>query len=107
MLNVLTPIWTKTPETARRVRHRIRAVMRWAMAHGHIDDNPADEAIDGALPAMPKIKAHLRALPYAEVGDALRVVASSRASGSAKACFRFLVLTAARSGQARGATWAK
>ena len=63
VLAVLTPIWTKTPETARRVRQRIRAVMRWAMAHGHIDGNPAGEVIDGALPAMPKIKAHLRALP--------------------------------------------
>ena len=30
VLNVLTPIWTKTPETARRVPQRIRAVMRWA-----------------------------------------------------------------------------
>ena len=107
VLNVLTPIWTKTPETARRVRQRIRAVMRWAMAHGHIDDNPAGEVIDGALPAMPKIRAHLRALPYDQVADALRLVAASRASTAAKACFRFLVLTAARSGQARGATWAE
>ena len=107
VLAVLTPIWTKTPETARRVRQRIRAVMRWAMAHGHIDDNPAGEVIDGALPAMPKIKAHLRALPYCEVLDALRLVAASRASIAARACFRFLVLTAARSGQARGATWAE
>ena len=107
VLNVLTPIWTKTPETARRVRQRIRAVMRWATAHGHIDDNPAGEVIDGALPAMPKIKAHLRALPYGEVPDALLLVAASRASTAAKACFRFLVLTAARSGQARGATWAE
>ena len=107
MLDVLTPIWTKTPETARRVRQRIRSVMRWAMAHGHTDDNPAGEAINGALPAMPKIRAHLRALPYSEVPCALGLVAASRASIAARACFRFLVLTAARSGQARGATWAE
>lgn len=107
VLNVLTPIWTKTPETARRVRQRIRAVMHWAMAHGLIDDNRAGEVIAGALPAMPKVRAHLPALPYDEVAGALRLVAASRASTAVQACFRFLVLTAARCGQARGATWAE
>ena len=33
-LDVLTPIWTKTPETARRVRHRIRVTFKWAMSYG-------------------------------------------------------------------------
>ena len=104
-LQVLTPIWTTHPETARRVRQRMRTVFRWAMAHGFMETNPAGEAIDGALPPMPKVKAHLRALPYQEVGAALEAVASSQASLSAKLCFRFLVLTAARSGEARGADW--
>ena len=61
VLAVLTPIWGTRQETARRVRQRVRAVMRWAMAHGHRDDNPAGEAIDGALPPMPAIRAHFRA----------------------------------------------
>ena len=104
-LQVLTPIWTTHPETARRVRQRMRTVFRWAMAHGFMDANPAGEAIDGALPPMPKVKAHLRALPYQDVGAALEAVASSQASLSAKLCFRFLVLTAARSGEARGTAW--
>lgn len=68
VLRVLTPIWTHPPETARRVRQRMRTVFRWAMAHGFMDTNPAGEAIDGALPPMPKVKAHLRALPYQESG---------------------------------------
>ena len=89
VLRVLTPIWTTRPETARRVRQRMRTVFRWAMAHGFMETNPAGEAIDGALPPMPKVKAHLRALP----------------SIPARLCFRFLVLTAARSGEARGARW--
>ena len=72
------------------------------MAHGFIETNPAGEAIDGALHPMPKVKAHLRSLPYQEVGSALEAVETSRASLSAKLCFRFLVLTAARSGEARG-----
>ena len=105
VLRVLTPIWTTRPETARRVRQRMRTVFRWAMAHGFMESNPAGEAIDGALPHMPKVKAHLRALPYQEVGSALQVVKASQASISAKLCFRFLVLTAARSGEARGAIW--
>ena len=105
VLAVLTPIWTEKPETARRVRQRIRAVMKWALAHRYVEHNPAGEGIDGALPPMPKVKAHLRALPYAEVPAALETVQSSAASPAAKACFRFAVLTAARSGQARGTTW--
>ena len=105
VLQVLTPIWTTKPETARRVRQRMRTVFRWAMAHGFIESNPAGEAIDGALPRMPKVKAHLRSLPYQEVGKALQIVDASEASLPSKLCFRFLVLTAARSGEARGATW--
>ena len=105
VLRVLTPIWTTRPETARRVRQRMRTIFRWAMAHGFMETNPAGEAIDGALPPMPKVKAHLRALPYEEVGAALRTVDASQASVSARLCFRLLVLTAARSGEARGATW--
>ena len=105
VLRVLTPIWTTRPETARRVRQRMRTVFLWGMAHGFMETNPAGETIDGALPAMPKVKAHLRALPYQEGGAALEVVESSQASVAARLCFLFLVLTAARSGEARGATW--
>ena len=105
VLRVLTPIWTTRPETARRVRQRMRTVFRWAMAHGFMETSPAGEAIDGALPPMPKVKAHLRALPYQDVGSALETVEGSQASIPAKLCFRFLVLTAARSGEARGARW--
>ena len=105
VLQVLTPIWTSRPETARRVRQRMRTVFKWAISYGFMESNPAGEAIDGALPAMPKVKAHFRALPYQEVKSALDTVAASQASMSAKLCFRFLVLTAARSGEARGAIW--
>ena len=62
MLRVLTPIWTRIPETARRVRQRIRAVLRWSWAHGYVSENVAGEGIDGALPAMPHVKEHFRAL---------------------------------------------
>ena len=105
VLGVLTPIWSTKPETARRVRQRMRTIFRWAMANELMETNPAGEAIDGALPSMPKVKAHLRALPYQEVGSALRTVDASQTSPASKHCLKFLVLTAARSGEARGATW--
>lgn len=105
VLRVLSPIWTSRPETARRVRQRMRTIFRWAMAHGFMETNPAGEAIDGALPRMPKTKAHFRSLPYQEVASALGTVEASQASMAAKLCLRFLVLTAARSGEVRGATW--
>ncbi len=105
VLAVLTPIWTSRPETARRVRQRMRTIFGWAMANELIEANPAGEAIDGALPSMPKVKAHLRALPYHEVASALSTVDESQTSPASKHCLKFLVLTAARSGEARGATW--
>ena len=105
VLAVLTPIWSIRPETARRVRQRMKTIFRWAMANELIEANPAGEAIDGALPSMPKIKAHLRALPYEEVGSALKSVDASQTTLASKHCLRFLVFTAARSGEARGATW--
>ena len=105
VLAVLKPIWTTKPETARRVRQRTRMVFRWAMSHGFIDHNPAGEVIDGALPTMPHVRDHFRSLPYQEVGAALKTVEASGATLSAKLCLQFLVLTAARSGEARGATW--
>ena len=80
VLAVLTPIWTTRRETARRVRQRTRTVFRWAMAHEAIGSNPAGEAIDGALPSMPKVKAHLRALPYQETAEALGTVDASPVS---------------------------
>ena len=105
VLTVLTPIWTTRPETARRVRQRLRTIFHWAMAYGFVEINPAGEMINGALPSMPKVKAHFRALPYREVRSALEAVEASQASRAAKLCLRFLVFTSARSGEARGATW--
>ncbi len=105
VLDVLVPIWTTKQETARRVRQRLKAIFRWAMAHDYIDRNPAGEALDGALPAMPIVREHFRALPYEEVSRALATVEASTATLSSRLCLRYLVLTAARSGEARGATW--
>ena len=82
-------------------------MLRWCWAHGYVEQNVAGEGIEGALPAMPNVKEHFRALPYREVAAALTTVEKSRASKAVKPCLRFLILTAARSGEVRGATWAE
>ena len=107
VLRVLTPIWTVKPELGRKVRQRIRATLAWAQAHGHVEHNVAGEAINAALPSTLALKKNLRALPYRDVAAAIQAIADSRASVSAKACLRFVVLTACRSGEARGATWSE
>ena len=107
VLRVLTPIWTKHPDIARKLRGRIRATLAWSQAHGYIENNVAGEAIAGALPAMPAVTEHYRALPFKEVPAVLEVVRASGASTTSKLGFEFLVLTAARAGEVRGATWSE
>ena len=107
VLRVLTPIWSTKPEIGRKVRTRIRQTLSWCQAHNFVDSNPAGEAINAALPATKALKTHFRALAYPEVAAALKTIEASGASVSAKACLRFVVLTACRSGEARLATWAE
>ncbi|MYH37360.1 MAG: tyrosine-type recombinase/integrase [Rhodospirillaceae bacterium] len=107
VLDILSPIWAPKPETARKVRMRIRQVFQWAEAHGHVAENVAGDAIAGALPAMPAKGKNHRALPYAETRAALATVAASAATAAVRLAFRFTVLTACRSGEARGAVWAE
>ena len=106
VLQALTPIWTAKPETARRVRQRIKAVFAWAQAHNYCADNPAGEAINGALPSQAKQKRHHKALPFREIGAAWEAIAAY--PGQAGRLFvQFVILTACRSGEARLATWAE
>ncbi len=107
VLSVLVPIWTSKPETARKLRQRLRIILDWAVAHGHVEQNFAADPIRGALPSMPSVKAHHRTLHYSEIGQAIVAVDNSGASMSAKLLWRFLVLTAVRGGEARQATWAE
>lgn len=82
VLAVLIPIWNTKRETARRVRQRIGAVMKWAIVEGHRTDNPAGDAIAEALPKNGDKRKHFRALPYDRVSGALAAVRASRAWGS-------------------------
>ena len=105
VMAVLLPIWNAKRATARQVRHRISAVMRWAVAQGYREDNPAGDAIGAALPRNGVRVKHRRALPYAEVAGAIAAVRGSGAYPMTVLAFEFLVLTACRSGEVRGARW--
>ena len=91
VLRCLLPIWTAKAATARKVRSWIRAALAWAQAHGHVEINYAGEAIAGALPVVKTNRDHHAALPYGEVGAALKAIdastATSNASGSSDYVF--------------------
>ena len=91
VMAVLLPIWSTKRETARRVRQRLGAVMKWPVAQGYRDDNPAGDAIAAALPKTAVRKQHMRALPHAEVGAALARVRGSGAYRGTMRAFEFLV----------------
>ena len=104
ILRVLTPIWTATPETGRRVRRYIRQTLDWCVSQGFCDVNMAGDVLNGALPKQPAVKSHHRALPYGELPE---VWSAFDGSTTAALALRFAILTAVRSGEARGATWAE
>ncbi|WMS43119.1 tyrosine-type recombinase/integrase [Acuticoccus sp. MNP-M23] len=93
-----------TPEIGRKLSFRTSAVFKWCIAEGLRDDNPATpQAL--ALPRMEAGKNHRKALPYADVKDCVAAVHASGAHSTTKLALEFLVLTASRSGEVRGARW--
>ena len=105
VIQCLRPIWTRTPEQGRRVLQKMRAIFRWCVGNEYIENSPCGEALDFALIPQPAIKQHFRALHYSDVPDALETVERSNASEVTRLCFRFMVLTATRNAEARGAIW--
>ena len=106
LARVWRPVWHDKPETARKLRTRLGMVMRWASAEGHRTDDPAGPALTAALPRHTSPPKHHRSLPHGEIAEALRIVdGSARAWPVSKACLRFIVATACRSGEARLARW--
>lgn len=110
---VLSPIWTSKPETASRVRQRIEAVLDYAAAHDYRDKSVANPAalkgnIRHILPKQPRKAqrvAHHAALPYDEMGDFIALLRAQ--NGVAARALEFVILTAARTGEVIGATWAE
>lgn len=103
--DALRPIWLEKAETASRTKQRIHAVMQWAWAHGHVSANPVS-VIEHILPKQGARKTHQPAMPWRNVPAFSRAHLVDRLSlDSTRAALEFLILTAARSGEVRGATW--
>lgn len=107
----LDPIWKTKSITADRVRSRIEQVIDWCVVRGHRapGTNPARWVghLEHSL-AAPRALApiqHHPALPYAELPGFIAKL--RREQGSAARALEFVILTAARSGEVRGATWAE
>jgi integrase len=108
ILDVLSPIWSTKTETASRVRGRIESVLAYATTRGfRKGDNPArwKGHLDTLLPSPASLKSnkHHAALGYTDIGGFMRDLRS--AGGIASKALEYSILTAARSGEARGATW--
>jgi integrase len=105
----LMPHWQERPETADRLRSRIQAVIDYGIAHGwRTTDNPArwKGLLDKVMPARSKLaRGHHAALAYSAVP--MMMAALRQSSGVAARCVEFVTLTAARSGEARGATFSE
>ena len=105
ILSILTLIWNSKPETAGRVRQRMATIFDFAVAAGWRTDNPCNGALNAALPRRPRERRHHPALPYVEVGDAIRAVRNTTGRDAVKLGLEVLILTAARAGEVRQATW--
>ena len=100
---VLAPIWATKPETGRKVRQRLRVVFDWARASGHLDGaNPCD-GVTLALPRQTDARQHFAALPWKDMPALWPRLEA--ASGMGATALRFVILTACRTGEARGAMW--
>jgi integrase len=106
VIEVLDPIWLTKPETARRVRGRIEAIMDFAIARGWRGegDNPARRGplVRGLSKQTNKVKHHA-ALPYTEIGSFMADLRKEK--GTAAAALEFLILTAGRTGEVISARW--
>ncbi len=89
--DAVADIWTKTPETARRVRGRIERIVQWVK-----DGKPLPSAGKNGKRSHP-------ALPWQEIPQFMAEL-RQRQGVSARA-LEFTILTASRTGEAIGARW--
>jgi integrase len=108
---ILLPMWATKTETASRLRQRIEAVLDYAMVHegAHGRYNPArwEGNLDAVFPAASKVtqRVHHAAANYSDVPSILSALRQKDFLSAY--CLRFIILTAARSGEARGALWSE
>ena len=109
VLKILKPIWTAKPVTAQFVRVAIEAVLDAPKAKGfRTTDNPARLRghLDHLLAKRPKLsRGHHAAMPYADVPGFIAELRQREAV--AALALEYLILTAARAGEIRGARWSE
>jgi len=110
VMRVLEPIWMEKTETAKRLRGRIEKVLDWARVRGYRSgENPARWRghLDTLLQSPGKVqkRAHFPALPFDDLGTFM--VELRKQEGMGARALEFAILTAARSGEVRGATWSE
>ncbi|HEX8414171.1 MAG TPA: integrase arm-type DNA-binding domain-containing protein [Sphingomicrobium sp.] len=101
--DVLATIWLAKPETARRVRQRIGAVLDWSYAKGYRASEAPMRSLSKGLPRQPRKDGHFAAMAYTKVPHFLTSLRERKSVG--RLALEALILTAARSGEIRGATW--
>src|SRR5699024_315123 len=102
--DMLRPIWLDKPETARRVRQRCHNIMAACWAKGLIQGNPLD-VVKLLLPEQKGRTTHQPAMPWQDVQTYVSEQLSHNPRHGSRAALLFLILTAGRSGEIRGATW--
>jgi integrase len=108
VMQILQPIWTNKNETASRVRGRIEKILDWAKVNGHrTGENPArwQGHLNHLLPARAKVHTveNQPALPWEQIPEFMAELRAQE--GLAAKALEFAILTAARSGEARGIPW--
>jgi integrase len=103
--DALAAIWLTKPETARRLRQRIRTVIDWAVAKGYREGPLAMAVIDKSLPKQRERVKHHKAMPFAELPAFMAGLRSRESMG--RLALEAVILTAARSGEIREAVWSE
>jgi integrase len=105
VLAILEPIWFDKPETAKRVLQRLEAVFKSSILRGQREKASPCIGIAQELGRDHRDIQHHRALPYAEVPAFIQALRSCQSNSVTKLAFEWLILTATRSGETRGAAW--
>ena len=105
LLELVTGIQNTNLPTGRRALRYISTVMDVAVVQGYRDDNPAGETLLAALPKRRAEVEHHPSVPHAQAPAVLVAIRTSGAWIFTRLALVFLILTGARSGEARGAVW--
>lgn len=105
IINLLKPIWHTREETARRVLQRIDSVFVSAITRELRDKASPCTGVARELGRRRSNRIHHAALPYPEVASFIQNLRQRKGPLASRLAFEFLILTATRSGETRGATW--